>query len=153
MPLVNASQQIFDELGEPNCVSHWPQDSVPPGEASYDGLVLGWSAYTHMPTKGRRIRFLQDFRKHVPPRSRLIVSFFTRTSDSSYEKRVYRVGAFSGFILRRKEPLEVGDRIEWSRFVHRFTRDELEAEMRTGGFRVECYGEDSSGGYAVAISE
>lgn len=154
LPLVNASQAIFDQLGEPYGVRHWPQDSVPPGPATYDGLILGWSAYTHIPTKGRRITFLQGLRTRVPSQSPLIVSFFTRTGDSPYEKIVYRTSTFCLFFLRgRKEHLELGDRIEWGRFVHRFTRDELQSELISAGFRLEYYGEESGSGHAVAISE
>jgi len=153
LPLVTASQKIFDELGQPDPVKYWPPDRVPSGPASHDGLILGWSAYTHIPTRNRRIAILAGLRKRVPSKSPLILSFFTRQSDSRREKHVHRMGTLCGFFLRgRKEPLELGDRIEWSRFVHRFTKDELEDELRTAGFRVDYYRESTSDGHAVAIS-
>lgn len=153
VPLVHASQRIFEELGEPDPVNYWPPDSVPPGSASHDGLILGWGAYTHIPTRTRRVAFLGGLRKRVPSESPLILSFFTRQNDSGYENLVHRAGTLCGLFLRaRKEPLELGDRIEWSRFVHRFTRDELEGELRSAGFRVEYYREGSNAGHAVAMS-
>ena len=153
LPLVTASQRIFDEFGEPDPVKYCPPDSVPPGPVNHDGLILGWSAYTHVPTKNRRIALLAGLRKRVPSDAPLILSFFTRQNDSVCEEHVYRVGTFCGFFLRRtKETLELGDRIEWRRFVHRFTKDELEGELGTAGFRVDYYREGTGEGHAVAIS-
>jgi hypothetical protein len=154
LPLVTASQRIFNEFGEPNTVTHWPVDSVPPGQGAYDGLILGWGAYTHIPTKERRIAFLNGLRGHIPSQSPLILSFFTRTTDSVYDRAAYRTARICRFFLGGTEDaLEHGDRIEWSRFVHRFTRDELELEVTSAGFRVERYDEERGSGHAIAISE
>jgi len=154
LPLVSASQKIFDQLGETNSVTYWPQDSVPPGHGNYDGLILGWGGYTHIPTKERRISFLEGLRRHVPPQSPLVLSFFTRTGDSVYDRATYRTARFCRFFLRgAKQAPELGDRLDWSRFVHRFTRCELEVELKRAGFRVEHYREESGTGHAVAISE
>jgi hypothetical protein len=49
--------------------------------------------------------------------------------------------------------LELGDRISFARFVHSFTSDEVEAELRTAGFRVEDHGEEGGLGYIVVIAE
>jgi hypothetical protein len=155
LPLVSAGQEIFERLGEANHIIPCAADSVPPGPQTYDALIIGWSAYTHIPTKIRRISFLQALRQRAVPGSPLIVSFFTRNEHSPIENVVYRTGATVRFLLRgRKEPLEPGDHLEWSRYVHRFTRGELEAELRSAGFSVAHYGEDSeTSAYAVGYAE
>jgi len=153
LPLVRASEKIFDQLGEPRYVTHCPPDSVPPGPPIYDGLIVGWSAYTHIPTKVRRIAFLQALRERALPHSPLLISFFTRLTYS-YDIVVYRTATLCRFFLRGdRELLNPGDHLEWSRYIHRFTRDEVEAELRTAGFRIAHYSEESGGGQAVGIAE
>ncbi len=153
LPLVHASRTIFDQLGERGYVIPCAPDSVPRGAAIYDGLIVGWSAYTHIPTKLRRIAFLEALRERALPDSPLLVSFFTRGSCSRHEAIVYRTATLSRLFFGR-ESLELGDRLEWSRYVHRFTRDELVGELTTAGFRVVHYGEESSScGHAVGIAE
>jgi hypothetical protein len=149
--LVRASQEIFDQLGESKCVTYCPPDTVPSGPPVYEGLIIGWSGYTHIPTRLRRIAFLQALRQRALPRSPLLMSFFTRLPDS-YDKVVYRTATLCRFFGGR-ELLSPGDHLEWRRYVHRFTRDEVEAELEAAGFRIEHYNERSGDGQAVAIAE
>lgn len=154
LPLVRASEQIFDRLDESKYVTFCEPDSVPLGPRIYDGLVVGWTVYTHIPTKARRSAFLQALSQRALPNSPLLISFFARHSTSSDEALVYRTARLCQFFLRgRKEPLELGDRISFARFVHSFTCDEVEAELRTGGFRVEDHGEEGGLGYTVGVAE
>ncbi len=151
LPLVRASQEIFNQLGESKYPTLCPADTVPSGPSVYDGLIVGWSAYTHIPTKMRRIAFLRALRQRAVPLSPLLISFFTRL-PSSYDDVVYRTATVFRF-LGNREPFEPGDRLEWSRYVHRFIRDEVEAELDTAGFRIEYYSEKSGDGQAVGIAE
>ncbi len=154
LPLVRASEQIFDRLGESRYVTFCEPDSVPPGPRIYDGLIVGWAAYTHIPTKARRIAFLQALNQRALPNSPLLISFFARHSSSSDEALVHGMARLSRFFLRgRKEPLQLGDSIRFARFVHSFTSEEVEAELRTAGFRVEYHGEEDHLGYTVGIAQ
>jgi hypothetical protein len=151
LPLVRASQEIFGQLGESKYVTYCPPDTVPSGLPVYDGLIVGWSAYTHIPTTLRRIAFLQALRQRALPHSPLLISFFTRLPDSR-DDLVYRTARLCRFFGDR-ELLSLGDHLEWRRYVHRFARDELEAELRTAGFRIEHYNEQGGDGQAVGIAE
>jgi hypothetical protein len=53
----------------------------------------------------------------------------------------------------RKEPVEMGDRISYARFVHSFTRDEVEAELRAAGFRSALHGAEGDLGYTVGVAD
>lgn len=152
LPLVRAGETIFDQLGETKYVTHCPPDSVPAGPAAYDGIVVGWSAYTHIPTKVRRITFLRALRQRALPNSPLLISFFTQQTPS-YDVIACRTAVLSRFFLRGNKKLSRGDHLEWSRYVHRFTRDEVEAELRAAGFRVAHYREESGDGQAVGVAE
>jgi hypothetical protein len=151
LPLVRASQEIFDQLGESKYLVHCPADTVPPGPPIYDGLIVGWSAYTHIPSKPRRTAFLQALRQRALPHSPLLISFFTRLPNS-YDDVVYRTARLCRS-FGDKELLSRGDRLEWSRYVHRFTREEVEAEFKTAGFKIEQYSEENGGGQAVGTAE
>jgi hypothetical protein len=151
LPLVRASQEIFGQLGESKYVTYCPPDTVPSGPPVYDGLIVGWSAYTHIPTRLRRVAFLQALRQRALPQSPLLISFFTRLPDSR-DHLVYRIARLCRFFGDR-ELLSLGDHLEWRRYVHRFTRDEVEAELRTAGFRLEHYNEQGGDGQAVGIAD
>jgi hypothetical protein len=154
VPLVRASEQIFDRLGESKYIAFCEPDRVPLGPRIYDGLVVGWTVYTHIPRKARRVAFLQALRQRALADSPLLISFFERHIGSGDEALVHRTAKLCEFFLRgRKEPLELGDRISFSRFVHSFTSDEVESELRSAGFRVVGHGEEGGMGYTVGIAE
>jgi hypothetical protein len=150
--LVEASGGLFEQLGESRGVILCPPDQAPPGPPIYSGLIVGWSAYTHIPTRARRVAFLQALRQRALPGSPLLLSFFARAGSSRYDTLVYRVAMVSRFVFRgRKEALEVGDHLNWS-YSHWFTREEMEAELSAGGFRMVHFGEPGEG-HAVGIVE
>ena len=153
-PLVRASEQIFDRLGEAKYVTLCEPDRVPQGPRIYDGLVVGWTVYTHIPTTARRVAFLQALSERALPGSPLLVSFFARQSRASDDALVHRTARLWRFLLRgRKEPVEMGDRISYARFVHSFTRDEVEAELRAAGFRSALHGAEGDLGYTVGVAD
>ena len=150
--LVRASDALFDRLGEPRSVAHCASGEVPAGTALYQGLIVGWSGYTHIPTRRRRIAFLQKLRSHALPDSPLLVSFFPRDRSLSHENLNYWTARISRFLFRRrKEEPEQGDHLGWC-FSHTFTREEVERELREAGFRPEYYSEVGEG-HAVGIVE
>jgi hypothetical protein len=154
MRLLQTGQAIFNELGESDYITLCPPDEVPPGPAIYDGLIVGWSAYTHIPTQSRRIAFLQSLRQRARQRSPLLLSFFTAGPSSKYENIAYRTATVFRFLLRaRKEPLSPSDRLSWNRYDHPFTRDELESELKSADFRLVHFGDENNCGHAVGIAE
>lgn len=152
--LVKASEKLFDELGESDYLIHCPPDSVPPGPPDYDALIVGWGAYMHIPTRERRIRFLQALRKRAPENAPLLLSFFTRQSVSRDDVLVYRLARVcSSFSPVRRKGLEIGDRISYARYIHSFTEQELAEELKAAGFRVAEFNDNGAFGYAVGILE
>ena len=150
--LVQASDAIFDRLGEPRGVTLCPPGEVPSGPPLYRGLIVGWSGYTHIPTRQRRIAFLQQLRSRALPGTPVLVSFFPREDSSRSGTLIYRIARISRVIFRkRKEPSELGDHLGWC-FSHTFTREDIEAELQAAGFRPVFYSEVGEG-HAVGISE
>jgi hypothetical protein len=153
-PLIDAAGKIAAQLGKASHVSYCPPDSVPAGPRVYDGLVVGWTGYTHIPTRARRILFLQALRERALPTAPVLLSFFTRSPRFLDDAVIHRTARFCRFFARaQKEPLERGDRISYARYVHAFTRDEIEAELRDAGFQLVEYGSGEDWGYAIGMSE
>jgi hypothetical protein len=152
--LRRASERIFQQEGESKRVIACDPDSVPPGPAIYDGVIVGWTAYTHIPTKLRRVAFLRALRGRALPNSPVLVSFFAHPKDPGQENWVHRVATFCRFFLRgRKEPPELGDRISYGRYSRSFTEDEVVIELKTAGFRVQHCVIQGSAGHAVGTAE
>lgn len=154
VPLVRASEQIFEGLGESKYVTLCEPDRVPEGPRIYDGLVVGWTVYTHVPTKARRVAFLRALNERSLPGSPLLISYFARQGSARDDVLVYRAARFWRFLLRgRKEALELGDRISYARFVRTFTRGEVEGELRAAGSKSAHHGSEGDLGYTVGVAE
>lgn len=125
-------------------------DTVPKQFETYDGLILGWGAYTHMIGRENRIRFLSEFRKHLQPDGPLLLSFFIRKPGSRRFRWTFRIARLLQTLRRSKEPAELGDASP-GLFHHHFIRKEIEQELAEAGFHLESYVEADSG-YAVARS-
>ena len=152
--LVEASHRLFDELGESNHVVYCPPDSVPLGSPVYDALIVGWTVYTHIPTRVRRVQFLQALRKRALGNAPLLLSVFARQGASHDDVLVYRIARLWSFIsLARKDGLEIGDHISYARYVHWFTEHEVAEELKAAGFRVAQFVDKGQFGYAVGVVE
>lgn len=139
--LLQAGNGVFERLGEPDRLTPCAVDQVPPGPGVYDGLIVGWAGYTHIPTRARRVAFLQGLRRRALPGAPVLLSFFTRSQGSRYETCVHRMAKLCHILLRgRKEAPDLGDHLSWS-YSHFFTREEVEGEMRAGGFQLVHFSE------------
>lgn len=153
LPLVYASQKTLSQLVGASRVIHCPADTVPEGPRVYEGLIVGWTAYMHIPTNARRIRFLQALRQRALPESPVLISFLTRNRNANNDVVVHRTARFfKVFIDGRRDPLELGDHVSNGRYMHCFTHDEIESEMRSSGFSVAHYSEEGDLGHAVGIA-
>src|SRR5262245_2427351 len=149
--LVQAANVLFDQLRESRGVSLCAPDEVPDGPAIYEGLLVGWSAYTHIPTRRRRVAFLEGLRARAVKGAPLLMSFFPRDKSPAYENLVHTTALVGRFLFRgRKEDSETGDHLSWC-FSHTFTREEVEAELSAAGFQMVHYSEVGEG-YAVGMA-
>jgi len=131
--LLPTCRGLLAEEGLEAAVVAAPASEVPPGLGGFDGVVVGWGAYTHIPGRARRVRFLDQLRRVLPPGGPLLVSFMTREEDSPS----YRAIAAIANVVRRlrlsREPAEIGDTMH-DTFDHHFKREEIEVELDAAGF-------------------
>jgi hypothetical protein len=132
--LVRAAGALLPAQGCPARVLPLPRDASPAPGRAYDGLVAGWSAYMLIPGRAARIGFLRGMAALAAPGAPLLLSFFTRTAGNARWRRIAEVAAPLRR-LRRAEPVEEGDDLV-PNYVHRFTEEEVRAEMAEGGFEL-----------------
>jgi hypothetical protein len=148
--LVATNRRLLQDLNIPSNVMLCPPNDVPPELPVYDGLIVGWVAYMHIPGSARRIVFLRKLRQCVPAGAPLLVSFWIRVEPSRDEVRTFRLArGIRSLRGRRAEPLEFGDHVTERGYYRCFTKQELKAEFKAAGFRV-CHYSDAGHPYAVA---
>lgn len=153
--LFEFAEKLFEQenvAGEFHLV---PEDAVWHFGKIYDGAIIGWGAYMHIPGRWKRIDFLKKMRVQMCKDAPLIVSFFPRASglspaaDENYLMRVYLTANFFRTILFR-EQIEFGDNLDMTR-SHWFSEQEIDAEFAAAGFTLVYYSAQKYG-HAVAIA-
>ena len=125
-------------------LSAW--DECPEYDREFDGVIVGWGAYTHIRGREKRIRFLRELRKRVQAGSPILLSFATREEDSRYFRGISGIGNVFSWILRR-DSIEVGDSLV-PNYVHYFTEAQLKTELEAAGFELVSF-ERAPYGHAV----
>jgi len=151
--LVKSSQRLLQELGISSNVMLCAPSDVPREVTHHDSLIVGWTAYTHIPGSSRRIAFLRKLRASVPPGAPILVSFWVREGTSPDERGAFRLAKCFRYLRgRQAEPLEPGDHVTPRGYSHNFAKAEIEAELKAGGFRM-CHYSQIEHPYAVGLAE
>ena len=153
--LVDVATRLLQREGAPGSVRLLARDALPTAERPYDGIIIGWSAYTLMPGRSQRVAYLRRLRAMVPAGAPLLLSFHSRTFTS----RVFPITRAVANVFRvplGRERVELGDTLG-PNYVHFFTRDEITAELAAGGFAIQSYTPGGQHqldpGVAVALAE
>lgn len=118
-----------------------PPSQPPKLDRVFDGAVVGWGGYMHIPSSAKRIAFLRDMRRNVRSGAPLLLSFFTRSPISRRFLFIQRIASGIRKIRSSGESVEIGDTLDGS-FDHYFTRDEIETELQAAGFKSALYREE-----------
>lgn len=131
--LVQAGRAALRHAGAAATIHHAPRDRCPRLEGPFDGLILGWTAYSLIPTRAARVAMLRDLRAAAAADAPLLLSFFARSRRSP---GMWAAQVLSTSVRRARgaATTSLGDRLGGN-FAHWFTRDEIEAELADGGFR------------------
>lgn len=144
--LTNFANELLVQEGFSSSVAVAPRDECPGGSKKYDSSIVGWGAYTHIQTRARRIKFLKEIRGRLNDNAPLLLSFWTRSSNSRRHRIIAYIANTFRFFLNR-ERLEIGDDININ-YVHYFTEQEIRSEMKEAGFNLIFY---SSKPYGHAV--
>ncbi len=118
-------------------IKYLPKDSTPEEVKKYDGIIIGWGAYSHIRGSKKRIAFLEQLQPFLNKDAPLMISFLTKEEKGRQEKITKKVSDFFRF-LRNKDKIETGDRLQAS-FVHYFTKQEIIKELTQSNYKVLDY--------------
>jgi SAM-dependent methyltransferase len=152
--LVAFAQDFLPRQGCATRVRLLPRDEVPAAGEPFDGIIIGWSAYTLIPGRAHRIRLLRRLRPLARPGGLLLLSFFTREGEGPR----FRVSAGVANGIRavlRRERVERGDALA-PNFVHYFVAEEIATELREAGWEARRFTPQGSGardsGWAIGAA-
>jgi hypothetical protein len=151
--LVATAKQVLAAEGITAPVYLAPPDGMPSGLGTYDGVILGWGAYSHIAGRPARVRLLRDLASHLRKGGPLLVSLQTRPADPSAQRMFRWICAAARTIraIRRSHaPVELGDNIHGC-FAHRFTRTEIETEVAAAGLRLVHFEEREFGAVVARL--
>ena len=135
--LVAAARALAAEEGHHDVIRPVVRDEVPAGTELYDAVIFGWGMYMLVHGRARRVALLRAARGRLAGNGPVLLSFFPRGDDDPRARRVHRVASLVRRLLRRLPP-EPGDDM-LPNVVHRFTREEIDSEMREAGFELLHY--------------
>lgn len=113
------------------------RNSVPDDIRQYDGIIIGWGAYSLIRGRESRIGFLNSLRPFFKSDTFLMASFIYSTRRSRKDKIIKQVSDFLTF-LHKKDRTEIGDRLV-PNFLHYFSEEEIKSEFAQADLKVIDY--------------
>lgn len=124
-------------------IHYLQRNTVPDEKKQYDGLIVGWGAYSHMEGRERRVSFLNDLKPFMHEKTKLMISFLYVTNRGRRDRVAVKVSNFfRTFTMKFKT--ETGDRLEPD-FIHYFIEEEIRNELTTAGYRIIDYSQTDYG--------
>jgi hypothetical protein len=137
--LVRRANELLAADGSTARVQAAPRDALPEDAIGpYDGLIIGWGAFSLIQGRDRRIALLRALRDRARPGAPLLLSFLCRPRGSRRFKLTATIGNALRRVRIRAEPVELGDGLSYE-FMHHFTREEIEQDLRSAGFEPVFY--------------
>jgi hypothetical protein len=135
--LIEYGNTLFQKNTIDNKIKYLPRNSVPGEIKKYDGIIIGWGAYSHMPGHKRRLSFLEGLYPFMHKETPLMISFLWTSKRSRGDKIIKN---FSDFFrtFSRKEKTEPGDKLEPD-FIHYFNEAEIKNELTQSKLKVIDY--------------
>lgn len=118
-------------------IKYLQKNSVPNEIKKYDGIIIGWGAYSLIRGNKKRLSFLASLYPFLHERTPLMISFLFTGEKRRKEKIIKNVSDFFR-IFSKKGKTEPGDRLVPD-FVHYFTEEEIKNELIQSKFRVIGY--------------
>ena len=135
--LIEYGNELLQKNKIDNKIKYLPRNSVPGEIKKYDGIIIGWGAYSHIPGNKKRLSFLEGLYPFMRNTTPLMISFLWTNKRNRRDKITKN---FSDFFrtFSRKEKTEPGDKLEPD-FIHYFTEEEIKNELTQSKFRVIDY--------------
>jgi len=148
--LVATGSGLLAELEHGERLQACERDAFPAAVARCDGIVVGWGGYSLICGRARRVAFLRAARHALAPGAPILCSFLMRSPDTRYYAIVARTSRLVRGMRRAERP-ELGDTMR-RHYIHFFTREEIELELRAAGFRPVAFSSVPYG-HVVALAD
>ncbi len=145
--LVEFGSSLLKKHDTGSSIKYLARNKVPDDIKQYDGIIIGWGAYSLIRGHETRIGFLNSLRPFFKPDTFLMVSFIYSNRRSRKDKIIKQVSDFLSF-FRKKDKTETGDRLV-PYFIHYFSEEEIKSEFARAGLKVIDY---SGTGYGCLIA-
>jgi hypothetical protein len=132
--LIEVGNSLLEKSKTDKRIKYLPRNSVPAEVSKYDGIIIGWGAYSHIEGREKRLSFLNALKPFFQENTRLMISFIWITRKSWKDRMIINISNFFRF-FRRKEKSEQGDRLVPD-FIHYFDEEEIRKELGQSGFRI-----------------
>ena len=130
-----------------NKIKYLPRNSVPSEIKKYDGIIVGWGAYSLIQGNKKRRSFLAGLYPFMHKETSLMVSFLWMEKKGKKDEIIKNISNFFR-IFSNKDKTEPGDRLVPD-FIHYFSEEEIKNEFIQSKFRVTDY---YSSDYACVIA-
>jgi hypothetical protein len=147
--LVEYGGRLLEKNGIENKIRYLPRNSVPGEIKKYDGIIIGWGAYSLMAGQKKRIALLEELYPFLKEGAPLMISFLWTRNRSRHERIVKRISDFFR-TFSKKDKTEIGDRL-MPDFIHYFTEDEIRNEVNRANCRIKDYS-TSEYGCLIAVT-
>jgi hypothetical protein len=118
-------------------IKYLPGNSVPDKDKNYNGIIIGWGAYSHIIGHKQRINFLAELYPLLVEGMPLMISFLVDEKRGRQEIIIKNVSNFFRNFSGR-DKTEPGDRL-MSHCVHFFNEEEIKNELIQAKFKVVDY--------------
>jgi len=135
--LVKYGNAFLQKNGIDNKIEYLPRNSVPADKKKYDGVIVGWGAYSHIRGKKNRQSFLAVLSPFLNKEAPLMISFLWTESRTRQDKIIKNLSNFFR-IFSKKDKTELGDGLMLE-FVHYFTEEEIKNELTQARYRIIGY--------------
>jgi hypothetical protein len=145
--LIEFANRLLQKNNIDNRIKYLQRNSVPGEIKKYDGIIIGWGAYSLIQGNKNRISFLEGLSPFLNNETKLMISFLWTRSRNRRDKITKNISNFFR-TFSRKEKTEPGDKLE-PNFIHYFNEEEIKGELTQAKFRVLDY---SSTDYGCVIA-
>ena len=134
-----------------NKIKYLPKNSVPVEVKKYDGIIVGWGAYSLMNGSKKRLSFLEGLYPFLHENTPLMISFLWMRERGRRDRIIKNVSNFFR-LFGKRDKTEPGDRLEPD-FIHFFTEEEIKNEIAQSKYRIIDYSTADYGCLVAKIQE
>ena len=132
--LIEFGNSLLEKNNIDKKIKYLPRNSVPSEVKTYDGIIIGWGAYSHIEGRVRRMAFLSALRPFFKEGVNLMISFMWIANKNWKDRMIINISNFFR-LFRGKFRSESGDRLVPD-FIHYFDVEEIRKEITHSGFKI-----------------